>query len=362
VPPPALSIEDSFFARVDDTKPAKMYVAVCAPGYGSNVQAQLRTLAALLHAGGTLDTLDAHPDPWWSNLVFFSSRRSLGLQLAASEIGLRKAAYRLSQLSGLRIGKQSDETGNRHATRDIHTIKELTATSRDNVTQVLAQLELHKDNKKAIDLCFATSMIEVGVDVPRLGLMTVMGQPKSYSQYIQVTGRVGRTDNSPGLVVVVLSPHAVRDRSHYETFTTTHQRLYASVEPVSITPFTPQALERGLAGALTSTLRTTRDMEDPTPLITGDAITAALEPWRQRATRIGNPRGHVTLEEEAIRLTRLAASAINDSPHLQWGNVRGDTDYPLITPLGKATYDSAFKVWPVPLSMRSVDAPIPELV
>lgn len=356
VPPPALTIEDSFFARVDHTKPAKTYVAVCAPGYGSNVQAQLRTLAALIHAGGTLDILDGHPDPWWSNLVFFSSRRSLGLQLAASEIGLRKAAYRLSQLSGLRIGKQSDESGNRHATRDIHTIKELTATSRANVTQVLSQLELHKDNKKAIDLCFATSMIEVGVDVPRLGLMTVMGQPKSYSQYIQVTGRVGRTDNSPGLVVVVLSPHAVRDRSHYETFTTTHQRLYASVEPVSITPYTPQALERGLAGALTSTLRTTHDIEDPTPLITGDAINQALEPWRERATRIGNPRGHITLKEEAIRLTRLAATAINDSPYLQWGDARGDTDYPLITALGKTTYDSAFKVWPVPLSMRSVDA------
>jgi len=355
IPPPALTIEDSFFARVDRTKPAKTYVAVCAPGYGSNVQAQLRTLAALLHAAGTLDTLDADPDPWWSNLVFFSSRRSLGLQLAASEIGLRNAAHRLSQISGLRVGRATDE-GTRLSRRDINTIKELTATSRDNVTQVLAQLAHHRDHKRCIDLCFATSMIEVGVDVPRLGLMTVMGQPKSYSQYIQVTGRVGRTDSAPGLVVVVLSPHTVRDRSHYETFTTTHQRLYASVEPVSITPFTPQALERGLAGALTSTLRNTHDVEDPTPLITREGIQHALQPWRERATIIGGDRNTITLDEEAARLAHLAAAATHDTPCLQWDGLRSDAEHRLITPLGETTNETAYSTWPVPLSMRSVDS------
>ncbi len=355
IPPPALTIEDSFFARVDHTKPAKTYVAVCAPGYGSNVQAQLRTLAALLHAAGTLDTLNADPDPWWSNLIFFSSRRSLGLQLAASEIGLRNAAHRLSQISGLRVGRITDE-GTRHSRRDINTIKELTATSRDNVTQVLAQLAHHRGQKQCIDLCFATSMIEVGVDVPRLGLMTVMGQPKSYSQYIQVTGRVGRTDSAPGLIVVVLSPHAVRDRSHYETFTTTHQRLYASVEPVSITPFTPQALERGLAGALTSTLRNTHDVQDPSPLITRENIHHALQPWRERATIIGGNRNTTTLDEEAARLAQLAAAAIHDAPYLQWDGLRSDTEHRLITPLGEITNESTYNTWAIPLSMRSVDS------
>ncbi len=355
VPPPALSIEDSFFSYVDHSKPAKTYVAVCAPGYGSNVQAQLRSLSALVHAGGTLDTLDANADPWWSNLVFFSSRRSLGLQLAACETGLRKSNYRLSQLSGLRIGREA-ESGNRHATRAVHTIKELTATSRDNVTQVLAQLDIPKDQKKSIDLCFATSMIEVGVDVPRLGLMTVMGQPKSYSQYIQVTGRVGRTDKSPGLVVVVLSPHAVRDRSHYETFTSTHQRLYASVEPVSITPFTPQALERGLAGAVSGALRNTHDLEDPTPLIKDNGLHVALGPWRDRIEAVGNTRGQITLNEEEARLARLAATARQDSPYLRWGDAGKETEHALLTPLGEANFDTSFKVWPIPLSMRSVDA------
>ena len=355
IPPPGLSIEDSFFARVDHNKPGKTYVGVCAPGYGSNVQAQLRTLAALLHAGGTLDTIGIPSDPWWSNLVFFSSRRSLGLQLAASDIGLRNAAHRLSQISGLRVGRLTEE-GTRLSRRDISTIKELTATSRDNVAQVLDQLGQTKNHKKCIDLCFATSMIEVGVDVPRLGLMTVMSQPKSYSQYIQVTGRVGRTDDAPGLVVVVLSPHAVRDRSHYETFTTTHQRLYSSVEPVSVTPFTPQALERGLAGALTSTLRNTHDVEDPTPLVTPSAISSALAPWRERATKIGGGRNVLTLDEEGTRLAQLAAAASQDSPHLQWGDLRSNSEYPLLTSLGATSNETAYKTWAVPLSMRSVDS------
>src|SRR5690606_21868509 len=104
----------------------------------------------------------------------------------------------------------------------------------------------------------------VGVDIDRLGLLTMFGQPKSASQYIQVAGRVGRDEhNAPGVVFVVLSPFNNRDRSHFEQFSSFHRRLYASVEPVSITPFTPAALERGLAGAVAAWIRQATGAANP---------------------------------------------------------------------------------------------------
>lgn len=355
VPPPALDVDDSFFARVDPDSPGKVFLAVCAPGYGSNVQAQLRTLAAAAHAAGVLDVADADPDPWWTNLAFFSSRRSLGLQLSAAQTGLGNAMVGLSRVSGMRVGRVTDH-GTRAARRSIGQVRELTATSRDNVTGLLAQLTLPKSQPGCIDLCFATSMIEVGVDVSRLGLMTVMGQPKSYSQYIQVTGRVGRSDTAPGVVLVVLSPFSVRDRSHYETFTATHQRMYAAVEPVSLTPFTPQALERGLAGAVTGVLRTTSVMSDPTPLLGETAVRQAVEPWRARAAALDGDRAVNAVAEETSRLVRLAHAAVTAETQLplEWGDFRGD-GRPFLRPLGDDAVSTEGPGWRAPVSMRSVD-------
>ena len=358
IPPPALDINDSFFARTDPTRPGKAFVAVCAPGFGSNVKAQLRTVAALSHAAGTLDTIEgADPDPWWTNLMFFSSRRALARQRDAVETSFSRAAYRLAQVSGLHVGRLTKEgrTAHRDSDQDKR-IKEITAAAPGSIAAALKSLASAAHEDTCLDLCFATSMIEVGVDVPRLGLMTVMGQPKNYSQYIQVTGRVGRTDRTPGLVVVVLSPHTVRDRSHYESFTSSHERLYASVDPVSVTPFTPQALERGLAGALTSVLRNTHATGTTPALITDPALSEAVAPWRDRAARQGGDRAVARLAEELRRLARLAHAALSEigGETLAWGNTR-DVTGQLITKLDDEVVSTAVATWRLPLSMRSVD-------
>ena len=105
----------------------------------------------------------------------------------------------------------------------------------------------------------ATSVIEVGVDVERLGLLTIIRQPKTTAQYIQVSGRVGRSPRQgPGLVVTVLNPLSGRDISHYERFSSVHERLYAAVEPASVTPFTDAALTRGLRGTVAAVVRQLR--------------------------------------------------------------------------------------------------------
>ena len=102
-------------------------------------------------------------------------------------------------------------------------------------------------------MLLATNMISVGVDVPRLGAMVVAGQPKSTGEYIQATSRVGR--QQPGLVMAVYNWARPRDLSHYETFDHYHRTLYRQVEALSVTPFAPRALDRGLTGVLASLLR-----------------------------------------------------------------------------------------------------------
>jgi superfamily II DNA/RNA helicase len=205
-------------------------------------------------------------------------------------------------------------------------------------------------------MCFATSMIEVGVDIDRLGLLTMFGQPKSASQYIQVAGRVGRNErDAPGVVFVVLSPYNNRDRSHFEQFSTFHRRLYASVEPVSITPFTPAALDRGLAGALTAWMR--QAANPPTPADAASVFDDGTKVFADRV-RPSSPQARNLQRRAAELRAQLAATT-----HTGWGTLQpGHANAGFLRSLGEEATPAAddpdlmTTCWLVPTSMRSVDA------
>ncbi len=156
---------------------------------------------------------------------------------------------------------------------------ELTSrVSTDKVAEARRRLEAPFHDRQRVDCAIATNMISVGLDIPRLGLMVVLGQPKTHAEYIQATSRVGRDDQRPGLVVTLFNIHKPRDRSHYERFRHYHETFYRSVEVGSVTPFSARALDRGFAGALVGLARHVQPELTP-PLGVGRIgdVRAALE-------------------------------------------------------------------------------------
>jgi hypothetical protein len=347
IPPPGLDIRDSFFARQDDSAAGKVYVGIAPTGFVRAVQSQTAVLALMAHFGAIFERSGATIDPYWTNVAFFSSRRSLGMVMSSVEESFRKKIRFWRQVTGLSSGPLKD--GKPTPTRNLRRVKQITATASEDVNDVLDQLGLKYPDKNSIDLCYATSMVEVGLDVGRLGLMTVMGQPKGSSQYIQVTGRVGRQKESPALIVVAFNTNNVRDRSHYESFRSSHERLYASVESASVTPYTTQTLNRCLRSTVTALLRILNP-ESTKPQ-------ACLTAWDQIETAYLDRAKYVSAEAAQNMqsvLSEMKSEILSQSVSgLDW---EGGTE-PFIYGYGDEVPIQRLKPhWRLMHSMRSVDA------
>lgn len=245
-PPSGIDIEDSFFTREIpvEKKFGRLYVGLMPSGKTSTTT-QVRLYTILLQGINFIDATDEIKDKYWTLVGYFNSIRELGKTstLVKDDIASNNVRYmkRLMKGNELRYANIPRELTSRlESTEIIKTLKDLENT-------------YTKEHNRAINVLLATNMISVGVDVSRLDLMVVAGQPKQTAEYIQATSRVGR--NYPGLVFTAYNASKTRDRSHYELFHPYHQTFYKYVEPTSVTPFSEQARERALHAVFISMVR-----------------------------------------------------------------------------------------------------------
>lgn len=368
-PPSGLDVEDNFFAvqRPIEEKPGRRYMGICAPG-SSRPAVLIRTYTAFLTAAQALfDRFGPVADPYMTLVGYFNSLRELGGMKRLAEDDVQTRSFRVSMSLVDRPGLSQ---------RRVDDVRELTSrVSSHDIPRYLDQLEVPFDgtldpatgkwassrnpgDPRPIDVVLATNMLSVGVDVNRLGVMVVNGQPKGTAEYIQATSRVGRTP--PGLVATVLTWARPRDLSHYETFEHYHATFYQHVEAQSVTPFSPRALDRGLTGAMLSIMRHSYDLFAPNTGA-GAMNSPSRSEMMETIQAVAARTWEVTEDSGKKALTEAELKSRAD----EWANEAGvggrtlvyqkygagPTAYPLLEAPGVKPWTD----WTVPMSMREVE-------
>ena len=355
-PPPGLEAGNSFFAEEDREAVGRMYVGVFASASSSIATTTIRLYASLLYAAKAISVdNEAERDGYWTNVGYFNSIRELG----QTETWIKADIDEYLHVMYKRRYEDKEE-GYKENRRYIYKDEELTSrVSSDKIPFSLQNLSyeypMSAEDKRPVDICLATNMISVGVDVPRLGLMTVSGQPKTTSEYIQATSRVGRNKKAPGLVFTIYNPGKPRDRSHYEHFETYHSRVYCNVEPTSVTPFSAQLRERALHAIVFGLLRLRGDSDlnaDPPKLPSFEEIEEVKDIIAEKIEAVDADE----LEKTLDHIDSIIEKWEIQEPGKYQDFADGDV-LPLMFPAGtmrNATWGE--RGFPTPTSMRSVDA------
>lgn len=358
-PPSGFSAEDSFFARVasPDERPQRMYLGYCETG-GSLQDAVVRVFGVTKFALQYLircGTDERVIDHFWTNVGYFNSLKDLGSAdtLIIDRVCSYAEALRRHKFKAIAEAVQMPRISNEYEYGEL--------TSRKNtreITEIRDQLDVqHYPSPAALNYVLSSNMLSVGIDINRLGLMTVYGQPKSTSEYIQATSRVGRSN--PGLVIVLLHMLRTRDISHYEQFQTYHQALNKMVEPTSVTPYACRAMDKALHCVFTVLIR------HMCPELRDNKGAAKFRETAPNVQKIRNML--ITLIKERSEETSLYAEDILDTyielwhqaavergEHFQYqlfNKSENDTDALLIP--AERSEDAAFP--PTMNSMRNVD-------
>jgi hypothetical protein len=369
-PPQVLDTADTFFARDvpvggdDGESSGRLYVGVCASGRRMK-EAEARLFrTAMAAAQHVWDEAEPHvmpgkrnpADPWMTTVGYFSSIRELAgmYRIATDELPkrLQKVESDRTGFLGRRTLKQFTAPDGQELWKswDLNVVELTSRVGAADLRGVLDRLFDTHDYRlvefdraksgwalrtRGIDLVLATNMISVGVDVSRLGMMVVVGQPKTTAEYIQASSRVGRDyDDAPGVVFNLASWSRPRDLSHWEQFEHYHATFYRNVEAQSVTPFAPRALDRAATGVFVSLLRGLRDDVAPdggvTAIAPGDkTVDHIVELFASRAAFAtgGNATHEVAAREAAKdRGGKLAAKMTDRTVEYRWRKYRVSAD------------------------------------
>lgn len=329
-PPQVLDVADTYFSQevpIDDVNPGRRYIGVSAQGVRLS-SAEIRVSEVLLSAGQLLlDQAGAPADPYMTLVGYFNATRELaGMARYVTDdvqsrvkrprkdsgfpsrrgatFGLLKTGELTSRIASSEIGATLDRLG-----LEFDPDYDTTEASRHRISEEKEGKEFPRRTEadSPFDVVLATSMLQVGVDVQRLGLMLVVGQPKNTAEYIQASSRVGRDPSArPGLVVSLGNWARPRDLAHFEQFRHYHETFYAQVEALSVTPYSPTSLARGIDGLLVSAVRVLQAS-------VADGLSPEHEAWRIRDQR-------TAVEAIAEKLKRRIAAAALDEAAIKRAN------------------------------------------
>lgn len=340
--------------------PGRRYVGILASGFPSMQTAIVRAYAAVLQIIKELSARnnikDGEIDYYWTLLGYFNSIRELG---GASSLVYGDIRERLGQIQSRDLKRHQDK-------RYINRIEELTSRiSSSEIPSTLKKLETSfvRDKIQALDICLATNMVATGVDISRLGLMFIHGQPKTTAEYIQASSRVGRdVRTGPGIIFTLYSPSKPRDKSQYEQFQGYHSRIYSNVEPTSVTPFSVNARERGLHAILIGMVRhfSSGEIKD-SPIINNefeDLISIVSDIIKTRCETVDKNELNNTerLIDSRIEFWRKGFQHYGDGAN--YGILKNDGFYPLMYSSSAEVKEDVIinnRSLPTPTSMRGVD-------
>ncbi len=233
---------------VTEEHPGRRYVGVSTTGVRLTT-AEIRMAEVLMAAGQLL--LDrvrrSAADPYLTLVGYFNATRELAgmARYLADDVQTALAKgrpwSRLPRRTGTDFGSLNiAELTSRVSSADITgTLDQMAVAVRPGLRLDRRQARacascarrqdaVPKREANPYDAVLATSMLQVGVDVTRLGLMLMVGQPKNTAEYIQASSRVGRDPAGPGLVVTLGNWARPRDLAHFEQFRHYHETFYAA--------------------------------------------------------------------------------------------------------------------------------------
>lgn len=246
-PPAGLDGDTTFFAHPVPSGEGRLYAGIM-PQSVSQATALVAAASPLMELPNVLvaaERIGERRDPYWTLVMYHNSLRELG----------RTSALLLDDVNG-RLETRAERLGlEPRKVRADHVLELTSRRGPEELPKDLRRLRISADDsEEAVDAVLSSNMLSVGIDVQRLALMLMVGQPKTTAEYIQATSRVGRGEVN-GIVVTLFRSNRARDRSHFETFCGYHDGLYRDVEPTSVTPWSLSSRDRSLAGAVITLLR-----------------------------------------------------------------------------------------------------------